>query len=137
MGRIKLKRSATAHIKPAEETYNPENFPPRFSFRFLVKHADFGFESLNDDGKVALANTLHKLSNLTWAQIRLAHKHGLGHEKIEIKDLNFTLPSGISPNRSILAFRFYGKAPMLGYRSDYGTFYIVAFDPKFKAYKHD
>ena len=132
----KQKQSISNHIKTANQTYNPDNFPPRFSFRFLIKHPNFGFESLNDSSKIALLDTLNKLSQLKWAHLRLAPRHGLGYEKIEKAALNFTLPCDIPADRSIIAFRFCGKAPMLGYRSAYGTFYIIAFDCKFIAYKH-
>jgi hypothetical protein len=132
----KQRQNISAYIKAARETYNPDDFPPRFSFRFLVKYPDFGFESLNNDNKVALVNTLNKLSQFKWSQLRLAPRHGLGYEKIKKDALNFTLPCSIPADRSIIAFRFCGKAPMLGYRSAYGTFYIVAFDSKFIAYKH-
>jgi len=136
MSRPKQRQSISAYIKDVKETYNPDDVPPRFSFRFLVKHSDFGFESLNDSNKIALANTLCKLSQLKWAELRLAPRHGSGYEKIEKDTLNFTLPPNIPADRSIIAFRFCGNAPMLGYRSAYGTFYIIAFDSKFIAYKH-
>ena len=136
MQRPKQRQNISAYIKNANEIYNPDNFPPRFSFRFLVRHSDFGYESLNDNQKVALIDTLNKLSQLKWAELRLAPRHGLGYEKIEKKAFNFVLPYDIPVDRSIIAFRFCGKAPMLGYRSAYGTFYIIAFDSKFIAYKH-
>jgi hypothetical protein len=91
---------------------------------------------LNDNQKIALIDTLNKLSRLKWAELRLAPRHGLGYEKIERNALNFTLPNDIPADRSIIAFRFCGKAPMLGYRSAYGTFYIIALDGKFIAYRH-
>ena len=137
MSHPKLRRNVSAYIRASNDHYNPEDFPPRFSFRFLIRNSDFGFESLDNDSKIALMNTLHKLSRLTWADIRLTHKHGLGHEKIEPSALNFKLPQGVPTDRPILAFRFCGKAPMLGYRSVFGTFYIIAFDTKFKAYRHE
>jgi len=132
----KQRQSVSAHVKHTDKTYNPDDFPPRFSLRFLVKHPDFGFESLSNQGKIALANTIYKLSDNSWKNLRLASRHGLGYEKIERTDLKFTLPSSIPIDRPIIAFRFCGKAPMLGYRSAYGTFYIIAFDSKFIAYKH-
>jgi len=101
MSHPKLRRNTSGRIIPAKEPYNPEEFPPRFSFRFLVEDADFGFESLDSNSKVALMNTLYKLSRLTWAQIRLAHKYGSGHEKIEPSALNFKWPQGIPTDRPI------------------------------------
>ena len=136
MQHFKQRQNISAYIKNIKEIYNPDSFPPRFSFRFLVKHSDFGYESLNDNHKIALIDTLNKLSQLKWAELRLAPRHGLGYEKIERNALKFVLPSDVPIDRSIIAFRFCGKAPMLGYRSAYETFYIIAFDSKFIAYRH-
>lgn len=136
MSHPKPRRNASACIRASDDPYNPEDFPPRFSFRFLIRNSDFGFESLNGDSKIALINTLHKLSQLTWTDIRLTHRHGLGYEKIKTSALNFELPQGVSTDY-LIVFRFCGKAPMLGYRSLFGTLYIIAFDTKFKAYKHE
>jgi len=136
MSHLKPRRSVSAHLRSSDNPYNSENFPPRFSFRFLIRNPDFGFESLDNDHKISLMNTLLKLSSLTWADIRLAHRHGLGYEKIKASALNFELPQGVSTDY-LLAFRFHRKAPMLGYRSVFGTYYIIAFDTKFKAYKHE
>ncbi|MDR2580504.1 MAG: hypothetical protein LBC85_05865 [Fibromonadaceae bacterium] len=119
----KQRQNISAYIKAAKEIYNPDNFPPRFSFRFLVKYSNFGYESLNNEQKIALIDTLNRLSQLKWAELRLAPRHGLGYEKIEKNALSFALPYDIPADRSIIAFRFYGKAPMIGYRSAYGTFF--------------
>ena len=122
--------------KTATEKNNTENQPPSFSFRYLVKHTDFCYDSLNKTHKVALIDTLYRLSQLTWSVLRSTHCHGLGFEKIERNALNFSLPNEVPNDYNIIAFRFCGKAPMLGYRSSDGIFYIIAFDSKFKAYKH-
>jgi len=123
-------------IKPEKDRDYPDKKPPRFSFRLLVKHLNYGYKSLQKDHKVALLDTLHLLSQCQWAELRLAHRHGMGYEKIEKNSINFTLPDELSDDCKIIAFRFYAKAAMLGYRSEGGTFYIIAFDTKFKAYNH-
>jgi len=118
------------------QEYDPDNMPPRFSFRLLIKHHNFGFESLTKEQKVALANTLYQLSQCGWSELRRAHRHGKGYEQIERTSLKFKLPDGVPHNSTIIAFRFFGKAPMLGFRSDWGTFYVIAFDTKYLAYSH-
>jgi hypothetical protein len=136
MPHFKPRQNISAHIRQNEVAYSPDDAPPRFSFRYLVKHADFGFESLDAEHKVALVNTMYKLSQLPWKQLRLAPRHGLGYEEIARDSLRFALPAAVTEDKTIVAFRFHAKAPMLGYRSAWGTFYIVAFDSRFLAYRH-
>ena len=136
MGHIKQKKSISDRLKSIEEKYNPDDHPPKFSLQFLVNHSDFCYDSLDKEQKVALINALNKLSHVTWAELRTTQRHGLGYEIIEKHVLRFQLPAELSVDSHIIAFRFYSKAPMLGFRSEDGTFYIIAFDCKFKAYKH-
>ena len=133
---LKSRTHSLAQSKQMRDTNTSDNNPPRFSFRYLVKHPDFCYESLDKIHKIALIDTLFRLSQLTWSVLRNTQYHGLGYEKIDRKTLKFDIPSEIPNEYNIIAFRFYGKAPMLGYRSINGTFYIVAFDSKFLAYKH-
>ena len=98
---------------PYEEEYNPNANPPRFSFKYLTKQHDFSYESLNDEHKIALSNTLTRLSLYNWSELSLIDRHKKGYEIINRNSLKFTLPKGIPSNVSIITFRFYGKAPML------------------------
>jgi len=130
------KQEGSTLIKPILGTYDPESNPPRFSLKFMLGDKDFSFDGLDDNHKLAFANKINTLSKLTWSDLRISGRHGLGYEKIERSALKFFLPCDIPADRNIIAFRFCGMAPMLGYRSAYGTFYIIAFDSKFIAYKH-
>ena len=121
---------------PHIEKYNPNLNPPRFSFKYLIKHNDFGFESLQKDHKISLSNTLYRLSQFTWQDLYTQNRHKKGYEIIKPNSLKFKLPVEVPNYVSIIVFRFDDNAPMIGYRSSYGTFYIIAFDTKFKAYKH-
>jgi len=136
MGKPKNRKKTTSEKKTEKDIYNPEEMPPRFSFRLLIKHSDFGFESLEQKHKIALLNTMHQLSQYKWSELRMIPRHGKGYEQIEREALNFKLPADVPDHSKIIAFRFCGEAPMLGYRSSWGTFYIIALDTKFKAYSH-
>jgi len=122
--------------KKLYEKYNADRFPPRFSFRMLVKDDKFGFEGMEKDHKLSLINTIYKLSQLNWADLRIADRHGLGYEIIERHALSLPIPISVPDHVKIIAFRYHGKASMLGYRSIYGTFYIIAIGRNFQAYKH-
>jgi len=128
-------QNTSPQLKPDAIDCNADNLPPKFSLQYLVKHSHFGFESLAKEHKSALADTIYQLSQYKWSDLRYAARHGKGYEKIKRSTLKFKLPDGITDECSIIAFRFFGKAPMIGYRGS-DTFYIIAFDTKFKAYAH-
>ena len=113
-----------------------DNLPPSFSFRFIVNHSNFNYNSLDKIHKIALIDTMFRLSQLNWAALRNSQYHGLGYEIIKRAELKFKLPSDVPIDKNIIAFRFFGKAPMIGYRDNSGVFYIIAFDSKFLAYNH-
>lgn len=108
---------------------------PTFCLRHVVRPRDFSFDDRTAAEKAAVADTMYAIGKLTWAQIRGAHRHGLGGEKIEQNQLKFQLPAHITKDVTILAFRFLGKAPMLGYREG-TTLHIICLDPNFRAYDH-
>lgn len=83
--------------------------------------------------QAAFARALWKRSQLTWRQLRQAPRDGLGYEKIE--SLNVPLPSGVTDDVSIIAFRFDGKKPMVGYK-DGVVFHVLWLDRAFNVYDH-
>jgi hypothetical protein len=86
--------------------------------------------------KAAFADTLHKLSKLTWAQIRIAPKHGCGTEKIARDSIDTGIPVHVTEDVSFfLAFRFDGKKPMVGYRKD-EVFHVLWLDRDMTLYDH-
>ncbi|MEO0985245.1 MAG: hypothetical protein AAFY20_06815 [Cyanobacteria bacterium J06639_14] len=106
---------------------------PVFSFHYLNR--DFCLSCCIEREKAAFADTMHRLSQLTWNEIQGSHKHGLGCEKIQRNRLRSSIPSHITEDVNFLAFRFYGKAPMVGYR-DRNIFHVIWFDRAFTLYDH-
>jgi len=78
---------------------------------------------------------LDRLSQLTWAEISKSPKHGLGYEKIAKTSIRAPIPKHIKDDIVFIAFRFYGKAPMVGYRQD-AIFHILWIDRNFTLYEH-
>lgn len=120
----------SAHDSASTST---EHLCPAFSLRHLRR--DFCISKCTPEEKAAFADTLHKLSQLSWAQIRSAPRHGSGCEKIEHSSIRTEIPSIVTKEVSLLAFRFYGKAPMIGFR-DKDIFHILWFDRDFTVYPH-
>ena len=117
----------------AEVEESPQLQPPIFSLRHL-RHG-YSLPDCTSEQKASFADTLHKLSQMTWAQINVAPRHGSGSEIIAQNAIKTTIPSHITKDVNLLAFRFYGMAPMVGYR-DGAIFYVVWLDPSFTLYNH-
>lgn len=118
---------------PSTSTGSTQSQTPLFCLNML--QGKYCLSHCEQQERAAFADTLHKLSKLTWAQIRASNRHASGCEIISRSSLKFSLPSTVTDEVDILAFRFFGKAPMLGYR-DGRTFHVLAIDRVFTAYDH-
>ena len=103
-----------------------------FSFQYIDKSAldDFEFSDFK-----ALLDQFKILSTLTWKQIRQSGRHGLGTEKIDSSDISAKIPNIIDEDITLLAIRYKGKAPMIGFR-ERDIFHILWIDRTFTLYKH-
>ena len=111
----------------------PEQESPLFSLRYMNK--DYSLSQCTKDEKAAFADTLYKLNQLTWSQINACPRHGLGYEKIARSSIRAPIPSHLKDDVNFIAFRFFGKAPMVGYR-DGAVFYVIWLDRDFTLYPH-
>lgn len=114
---------------------NYQTHHPIFSLQYLSTDHKFSFDSCNKDQKVKFADTLYKLSRLTWAQIQQTDRHALGTEKISRASIKPPIPSHITEDVNFLAFRFDDKAPIVGYRGN-DVFHIIWIDRLYKLYDH-
>lgn len=106
---------------------------PKFSLEYLDR--DFCLSCCTKDQKAALADRLHELSQLTWQQIMQADRHKQGCETIDRNAIKASIPACITEDVKILAFRFSGLAPMVGFRRN-EVFFIVWLDRGFSLYNH-
>ena len=72
---------------------------------------------------------------MQWGEIKIAPRHGLGLEKIDRQSVMFKIPKEVTKDVELIALRFSGKKPMVGYR-DLDVFHIICFDRNFGAYNH-
>ena len=72
---------------------------------------------------------------MTWAQIKTADRMGLGFETIARSSITAGIPRHITDDVRLLAFRFFGNAPMVGYR-DGRVFFVLWLDRSFTLYNH-
>jgi hypothetical protein len=106
---------------------------PIFSFQYIQEN--HGLKDCPENDKIALINKLFELSQVTWGDIFQANRHGMGKEIIDHKSIKAPVPSCVKEDTNILAIRYNGKAPMIGFREN-EIFHILWIDHNFKLYKH-
>lgn len=109
----------------------PDTEHPSFSLRHLKNK--YCISRCTKKEKVAFVKKLRILTQMSWAQIKQSGRHKHGYEPIS--QLDAQLPDAAPTGARAIAFRFADMAPMIGYR-EHAVFYVVAFDRKFKLYKH-
>lgn len=123
------------HLKPPTPPAkgSTQHLRPIFSLEHLDR--EYCLSRCEQDEKAAFADTLHRLSRLTWQQIVNAPRHGTGCEKISRDSIAGSVPSVITDDVNIIALRFQGKKAMVGFRDDQ-VFYVIWLDRNFTLYRH-
>jgi hypothetical protein len=130
----KQKENSKKIPTPRGSQSNPvEQQKPVFSLHYLNR--DFCLSACNRDEKASFADAMYKLSQITWNEVICSHRHGLGFEKISRDAIKSTIPEHLTDDVRMIAFRFHGKAPMVGYR-DGNVFHVIWFDRAFTLYDH-
>lgn len=137
MTRRKIKKPKTKQSGriTIPDVTNYDNRPPIFSLE-RVQNGDYCFSVLDQADKAQFAEAVFKRRTLTWTQIKKMDRHGLGFEKIAKNSVRAQIPLFIKDDvRQLLAFRFNGLKPMVGYRIN-NVFYVLWFDHNFTLYDH-
>jgi hypothetical protein len=127
-------RTKGSKLGLAAESRDTSRERPVFSLKHLI--GNYCIPTCNQEQKAAFADTLYNLSRLSWVEIMQQSKHGLGCEKIPRYRIRRPIPAHITDDITLLAFRFWKKAPMVGYRME-ETFHIVWLDKDFDLYPHE
>lgn len=107
---------------------------PIFCLEYL--EGDYCLCRCTREEKAAFAETLHRLGHMTWAEIQRFPRHGNGSEILSRESLgDRSYPVEVTDDVNILAFRFFGKAPMVGYRIG-RVFTVLFLDRDFSLYDH-
>ena len=139
MCRIRNRRGnpSTGKIKEPNqcEVKNTDLSSPIFSF-YQMKNKDYCLDCCQPDEKISLIQKLYELSQSTWQELKNAHRHGCGCEKIAHNAIKATIPDHIKEQDiTLLAFRFHQKAPIVGYREKQ-VFHILWIDRAYVLYYH-
>lgn len=131
-----LKPKGGTHVKtpPQVSSGSTDKDMPAFCLKYIVD--GFCISDCTPKEKAAFADTLRKLGKLPWQQLKQTQHHGLGSEKISREAILLPIPLAITEDvDEFIAFRFYDKAPMVGFR-DGRIFHVVWVDRSYKVYKH-
>jgi hypothetical protein len=125
----KISLSGSADVRP---DYNRQK--PIFCLRFI--DPQYCITACDRDDKAAFADKIRRMSLMTWNELIQAPRHGMGFESIPRSAIRRPIPVHITEDVTLIAFRFSGLKPMVGYRAD-GMFHIVWFDCAYNLYAHN
>lgn len=106
---------------------------PVFCFRHLQTKPNGDYKFYCD-----FVQRLKMLCNSTWKDIRVAHKHGIGTEKMPINRIKPQLPPFVTPDvTDLIVFRANGdNRPFLGLVNDH-IFHVIFLEETFNdVYDH-
>jgi hypothetical protein len=111
-----------------------DDVPPRWCFAHVVD-GDYNPRHLDKNQKALLLDQLLRRSQLTWKQIKLTPREGLGFEAIAGKSLKSPIPP-VAEGEIILCFRMgENGGRFLGIRKHH-TFHILWVDCVYELYDH-
>lgn len=129
------RRSFTAEKLPYKEPRDTNKLRPKFCLEHIL--ADYDIKGNEDkEQKAAFAEQLQTLAALTWSEIQLSHRHGVGQEQIAVRSLKINLPPFFGDEEKVIALRYKGKLPILGIRVQ-EVFHVIAVARNFnELYEH-
>ena len=131
--RFKSEQNKGKFLTKETSEKSPDQLPPIFSLQYLSPQ--YCVSCCQQQEKAHFADTLRKLSQLTWAELRQANRHKLGCEKISRSSIRVGIPVHIKEDVNFIAFRFDGQKAMIGYKAAH-VFYIIWLDRDFSVYNH-
>jgi len=97
------------------ESRSYDQYEPYFSLTHIQK--TFSLSHCEKAEKAAFSDTLHKLSQKTWSEIKSLPRHGAGFEKINRESIKASIPSHIQDDVILLflsLFAFMAKLQWWG-----------------------
>jgi hypothetical protein len=112
---------------------NPQSQTPIFALQHM--QSPYCVDNLSAKQKALFAEAMWRHSHVTWLEITVAPKHGLGQEDIPRRKIRGKIPKHVTEDVDFIALRCFGKAPMVGYR-DGRIFHVLWLDHDFSLYDH-
>lgn len=113
-----------------------DELPPAFSFEKMPDNSGHSFNCCENEDRLHLARRMFMLSRMSWRDIRLAPRKGLGAEKIYRNSIKKPIPNSITEDVDFFySLHYIGKKRFLGYKVGQ-IFQIVWVDHNFSVYDH-
>lgn len=119
-GKRPNNRAGTFPTPPALPEDNSTT--PKFCLAHLVP--GFNLDPLDKSAQAAFAMALQKRSSLTWREIMVIPRHGLGYEMLPAGQIKCAPPHRFEGTEKFMVFRYHGKLPMVGARIR-DTFHVL------------
>jgi hypothetical protein len=127
------EKKVGARIGAPPEAPSEQSASPIFCLRHIQK--SHCISACDQSEQAAFATAMWERCQLTWSQLQLAPKKGLGSEKIRASSIRAGIPEIAKGVEFFLAFRFSGKKPMVGMRKG-PIFHVFWLDRDFSLYGH-
>lgn len=135
MAKIKKPKANSGKRISVQEPIDYDKRPPIFSLE-RIQNGPYCLSNLDQEHKAMFADAIYKRRTLSWNQIKNIDRHGLGTEKIAKSSIKTAIPAFITEDfNELLAFRFHGLKPMVGYRLN-DIFFVLWFDHDYTLYPH-
>ena len=106
-----------------------------FTFEKMVGGTGYSVGCCQDRDLAALLKKIFDLRSTVWRDLKQAPRHGIGTEKIDTAAINPPLPRALPEDAILLAMRFSGRKPVVGYREG-RYFHLLYIDHNFSVYDH-
>jgi hypothetical protein len=110
-----------------------DQLQPLFSLKHIQYRKDYCISQCNEESKSLILEKLLKISQLTWRRIKSEPREGLGCEIIPQNKFIATLPPIITPEVTILVFRYSKAGRIAGYR-DKDVYHVLLVGPDLYAH---
>ena len=120
--RGKTPKAVTGTVAAVPTPHDFDQDTPKFCLRHLQN--DYDVNNLTQSGRAAFAVALQRRSALTWTQLLMAPKHGLGKEFMPKEQIRAPIPPAFADADRFMVFRYDGTLPMAGVRAG-NVFHIL------------
>lgn len=105
--------SSSLHATPAIGK-DTNTLTPKFCLAYIVN--GYCLRELSVEQQAAFALALQKRCEMTWKDITLADRHGLGSEMLPAGQIKPQIPNSFRDRDKFLVIRYNGNLPMVGIR---------------------
>jgi hypothetical protein len=100
--------------------------------KFCLRHLQRGYDvdNLPKDKRAAFAVALQRRAAMTWQEIVMAPRHGLGTENVSRSSIRASIPLAFQDAEEFLVVRYDGMLPMAGVRAG-SVFHILWIEGNF------